>query len=521
MKGSWLGFFTTRRGPVLDQALLWGLFPRRCAWEARPPVVQLNGLRWALCNLLMLGLVSCASPRPYVKPNLEMPSNWGDASIWQSVTPSSTPQNTSSEWWTAFNDPELTRLIQMAMTSSTNLTIAKARVDQARAGLQTANASTLPQLTAGGRVARLEISNARPLTNYNSPNWATVQTDIAPLMSVSYELDLWGRMSGTVEAGKTSFEQSLADFQNVRLVLGADIATNYFNARQADVELDLLSQIIQAQEKSIELANIRYDLGLIAALEKNQLQVNLEANRIQVEQLKRTREQYVHALATLVGQDANSFKLVATSLPRTIFRPALGMPSTLLQRRPDVASAERAVAAANAQIGIAQAAYYPTLTMGSTFGYEATQLANLYYAPSRVWSFGPSLNWPLFDGGRIDAAVAFNEAGYAATVGIYKKAVLTALQEVQDAITGFNTLDEALSKARSATQAAQKIYTLAKDRYEGGLSTSLDLLLAKQALLATQRQETQLVGQRMLVQVFLIKALGGGWEGLKSVETLH
>ena len=491
--------------------------------KSRSPVVCIPRIKTTVCSTLVLAvvsvLVSCASPRAYVSPTLEVPQTWGDANIWQAVTPSAQPLST--DWWTQFNDPVLTQLIQSGLSASTSLTISKSRVDQARAGLQTANASTLPLLSASGRVARLEISGARPLTNYNAPNWATVQTDIAPLMSVSYELDLWGRVSGTVQAGKTALEQSVADFQNIRLVLTTDIATNYFNARQADVELDLLNQIVQAQEKSLEVANIRYDLGLMAALEKNQLEVALQASRIQFQQLKRTREQYAHAIATLIGQDASSFALQVSNAPRTLFRPALGMPSTLLQRRPDVASAERAVANANAQIGIAQAAYYPTITMGSSFGYEATQLSNLYYAPSRVWSFGPSFNLPLFDGGRIDASVAFSEAGYAATVGIYKKAVLTAFQEVQDAITGFNTLDEALVKARLATQGAQKIYTLAKDRYDGGLSTPLDLLLAKQALLTTQRQESQIVGQRILVQVFLIKALGGGWEGLNTVETVH
>ena len=484
---------------------------------AKPPSVS----KWAVVgfvSIVVLGLVSCAAPRPYAQPTLELPQSWGDAGMWQALSVQDVPAN--PEWWVQFNDPALTVLIQKALTSSTTLTIAKARVDQARAGLQTANASTLPQLGASGRVARLQISQYRPLNNYNSPNWSTVQTDIAPLMSASYELDLWGRVSGTVQASKGSFEQSVVDFQNVKLVLTTDIATNYFNARQVDIELGLLKQIVQAQEKSLDVALSRYELGLMAALEKSQIELALDASRIQYEQLRRTREQYVHALATLIGQDANSFVLQEESSPRTLLRPALGMPSTLLLRRPDVASAERAVAVANAQIGIAQAAYYPTITMGSSFGYEATQLANLYYAPSRIWSFGPSFTLPLFDGGRIDASVAFSEAGYAATVAIYKKAVLTAFQEVQDAITGFNTLEEALAKAKAATALSQKIYTLAKDRYEGGLSTSLDFLQAKQALLATQRQETQILAQRMLVQVFLIKALGGGWDGLKSTETL-
>ena len=464
----------------------------------------------------VLALVSCAATRPYDKPPLEVPESWGDASIWQTAKPQDLPS--AQDWWVQFKDTELNRLIQTALSSSTSLAISKARVDQARAGLRTANASTVPQVNASGRSVRLQISQYRPLNNYNAPNWATVQTDIAPLMSVSYELDFWGRVSGTVEAGKTAFEQSAVDFQNVKLVLTTDIATNYFNARQVDIELGLLGDIVSAQEKSVELAKTRYALGLMAALEKNQLEVSLDASRIQYQQLKRTREQYVHAIAVLIGRDANSFALKAENTPRTLLRPALGLPSTLLLRRPDVASAERAVANANAQIGIANAAYYPTITMGSSFGYESTQLSSLYNAPARVWTFGPSFNLPIFDGGRIAASVAFSEAAYAATAAIYKKAVLTAFQEVQDAISGFNTLDEALVEARAGTLAAQKIYSLAKDRYEGGLSTSLDLLQAKQALIASQRQESQIVAQRILVQVFLIKALGGGWEGLKTVE---
>ena len=464
--------------------------------------------------LMLLGLVSCSSPPKYEKVKLDVPAEFRDSNAWKLAKPSD--QQLKQKWWEELGDDDLNSLQERAFKNNPNLKIAVEKVNQSRANFNISNAGLFPQVNATGRLARLEISSARPLTNYNTPNQATVQTDILPQMVASYELDFWGRVSSTVAAGQANLEQSMADFQNVRLILSTDVATYYFNIKQADIEIDLLNQLIRLQEKALLLASERYKLGLNSALEKTQQQIALETTSGQIEQLKRTRGIFEHALATLVGQNATDFKLGVNAIERRALDIPLGIPSVLLERRPDVASAERAVAAANAQIGIAQAAYYPQIVLGGGFGYQATQLANLYYAPSRVWSFGPSLSLPLLDGGRIDANVAFNKSGYAIAVENYKKVVLTAMQEVEDGVSGVLALDKALDQATRASRSALKIFELSQDRYKGGVANALDLALAEQAYVNVKRLETQAMASRLQVQIFLIKAIGGGWRGDKS-----
>ena len=467
-----------------------------------------------LTVLMLAGLASCSSPPKYEKTQLDLPAQFRDSSAWKLAKPSD--QQLKPKWWEEFGDEDLNSLEERALKSSPNLKIAFEKVNQARANFNTANAGLFPQVNATGRLARLEISGARPLTNYNTPNQATVQTDIFPQALASYELDFWGRVSSSVAAGEAGLEQSMADFQNVRLVLSTDLATNYFNLRQADIEIDLLAQLIGLQERAVELAAERFKLGLNSALESSQQQIALDTTRGQIEQLKRTRSVFEHALATLVGENATDFKVDVKLKERRFIDIPLATPSALLERRPDVASAERAVAQANAQIGIAQAAYYPQITLGGGFGYEATRLSNLYYAPSRVWSFGPSFTLPLFDGGRIDANVAFTKASYAIAVESYKKAVLTAMQEVEDGLSGVWALDKALEQAVKASQSAARIFDISKERYKGGVASAYDLALAEQAFVLVKRQETQAFASKLQVQIFLIKATGGGWSGQKS-----
>lgn len=467
-----------------------------------------------LMILMLMGLVSCSSPPKYDKVNLALPGEFKEGGDWKLARPND--QQLKPKWWEDFEDGELNALEERALKNSPNLKIAVEKVNQSRANFNTANSGLFPQFTAAGRLARLEISSARPLTNYNTPNQATVQTDILPQVLASYELDFWGRVSSSVAAGEAGLEQSMADFQNVRLVLTTDVASNYFNLRQADIEIDLLTQLITLQERALDLATERFKLGLNSALESAQQQIALDTTRGQIEQLKRTRSVFEHALGTLVGESASSFSVPPQLLTRRFMDIPVGIPAALLERRPDVASAERAVAQANAQIGVAQAAYFPQITLGGGFGYEATRLSNLYYAPSRIWSFGPSLSLPLFDGGRIDANVAFTKATYAIAVESYKKAVLTAFQEVEDGLSGLAALDKALEQAVRASQSAARIFDLSKERYKGGVASAFDLALSEQALLTVKRQETQAFASKLQVQIFLIKATGGGWKGQRS-----
>jgi len=474
----------------------------------------MNKVGLSVLSALVVGLVSCSSPPKYDKVKLDLPSEFRDTGAWKLANPSD--QALKQAWWEEFKDTDLNAFEERALKNSPNLKIAIEKVNQSRANFNTANAGLFPQFNAAGRLARLEISGARPLTNYNTPNQATVQTDILPQVLASYELDFWGRVSSSVAAGEAGLEQSMADFQNVKLVLSADVATNYFNLRQSDIEIDILSQLVALQEKAVNLAMERFKLGLNSALESQQQEIALSTTRGQLEQLKRSRQVFEHALGTLVGENATDFKVPVKLQERRFIDIPLGIPAALLERRPDVASAERAVAAANAQIGIAQAAYYPQIVLGGGFGYEATRLSNLYYAPSRIWSFGPSLSLPLFDGGRIDANVAFTKAAYSIAVESYKKAVLTAFQEVEDGLSGVRALDKAWVQAAQASQSAARILDISKERYKGGVASSFDMALAEQAFLNVKRQETQAFASKLQVQIFLIKATGGGWSGRKA-----
>jgi NodT family efflux transporter outer membrane factor (OMF) lipoprotein len=297
----------------------------------------------------------------------------------------------------------------------------------------------------------------------------------------------------------------------VRLVLAADIATNYFNLRAIDSELRVLTRSIGLQKRAFEFVNERHELGVATGLDLAQQQALLETTQVQLELMHRQRALFEHAIGTLAGMPAAQF--VLPSEDREWATPAipLGVPSNILERRPDIAAAERAMAAANAQIGVATAAYYPSIMLGTSAGYESRELAMLFEAPSVLWSLGLSAAQTLFDGGRTKANVEFAQAGYAATVASYRRTVLVAMQEVQDGISGLDALRRASEQAGSAVRAARKLLDMTTERYEGGVSAYFDVITAQQSLLVAERQAAQVNGQQLVTTVFLIKALGGDW----------
>jgi NodT family efflux transporter outer membrane factor (OMF) lipoprotein len=331
-------------------------------------------------------------------------------------------------------------------------------------------------------------------------------------LAVSYEVDLAGRVRRTVEGARASAEQAAADLENTRLLLGTDLATAYFNLRAIDIELDVVARSLELQGRSLEFVRTRHDLGAASGLDVAQQQALLDTTRTQLDLLRRQRGPFEHAVATLTGTPAPSFRL-APDLRELVPPPVpLGVPSDVLERRPDVASAERAMAAANAQVGVARAAYYPSITITALGGGESRLFGSLFDAPSLVWSLGASLVQPVFQGGRLDANVEFARANYDATVATYRRVVLTAMQEVEDGITGLASLERADAQARIAVETARRVLELANARYQGGATTYLDVITAQQSLLAAERLAAQLSGQRLLTSVFLIKALGGDWE---------
>lgn len=454
-------------------------------------------------------LSGCAVGPAYVKPTVEVPANWQLESPWRTARPADA--QAKGAWWERFNDADLNALAQKAMQANQTLAAAQARLEQSRALVAVSAASMFPQLSLGTKASELRISANRPLTNYSSPNKTTVQNDFSAILAVNYEADLWGRVQSQVDGATASSEQVAADLENTRLILASDVAVNYFNLRALDIELDVLARSVVLQTASLELANHRRNTGSASGLDVAQQQALLDTTLTQVDIIKRQRAQFEHALATLTGTPAPLFQLpsrVVTLLPPEI---PLAIPSDVLERRPDVAGAERAMAAANAQIGVAKAAFYPTVIFGPTYGNDSTRTASLFNAPSLLWSLGISATQTIFDGGRISANLAFSQAGYEITVANYRRTVLTAMQEVEDGLSGVSSLDRAIAQAQRAVESNRRVLDIAKARYEGGISNYQDLITAQQSQLNSERLATQLLGQRQLASVFLIKALGGDW----------
>lgn len=479
--------------------------PTATAPAVQPPAP--HRLLWVLgCAAL---LSACAAGPRYVKPSVDMPVSWQLQAPWRTARPADA--QAKGPWWERFGDADLNALQAQALKANQTLAAAQARLQQARAVVNQNAASQLPQVSLGTKVSELRISANRPLTNYNAPNWSTLQNDYSMVLSASYEADLWGRVQSLVDGATASAEQVAADLENTRLVLAADVAINYFNLRALDLELDVVRRALALQQSSLALANHRRDAGSASGLDVAQQQALLDTTLTQVDVLQRQRAVLEHALATLTGTPAPSFQLPVRLV--TLKPPAIppGIPSDVLERRPDVASAERAMAAANAQIGVAQAAFYPSVIFGPSFGNDSRKWATVFSAPSVLWSLGVSATQTLFDGGRISANVDFSRAGYDLTVANYRRVVLTAMQEVEDGLSSVNALDRAIAQAQRAVESNRRVMGIAQVRYEGGVSNYQDMITAQQALLNSERLATQLLGQRQLASVSLIKALGGDW----------
>jgi NodT family efflux transporter outer membrane factor (OMF) lipoprotein len=473
---------------------------------------------WPFLLVPLVLLAGCAAGPDYRKPALDMPAAWKLEAPWREGRPDDAAAK--GPWWQKYGDAELDALARKALADSPTLALAGARMAQARAALDAFSSGMFPQLGLNSRNARQKISANRPLNNYNTPSVSTVQNDFVLSLSVSYEADLFGRVQRGIEGARASAEQSQADLENARLLLTADLATAYFNLRATDIEIDVVARSLNLQRRVLELATARHDLGATSGLDLAQQQALVDSTLTQIEILNRQRAQFEHAIATLSGTPAPSFSLA----PRAD-RPAppsipVGIPSDVLERRPDVAAAERAMAAANAQLGVASAAYFPSITLNGAFGEESRNLSSLLSASSILWSFGASLTQPLFDGGRIQANIEGARAGYDASVANYRRVVLNSMQEVQDGISGMAALERAHAQAVTAVESASKVLDLATIRYEGGIATSLDVITAQQSLLTAERQAAQLLGQRLLVSVFLTKALGGDWQPpIKTAQT--
>jgi multidrug efflux system outer membrane protein len=463
--------------------------------------------------LAVMPVAGCAVGPDYHRPPAEVPPSWQPQAPWREAVPSDAVLK--GEWWKLFHDAELDPLMERALSNNQNLRVAAARLDQARAEVTVAESALYPTVGLSASAARAKSSANRPLAEYSEPNQSTVQNDCLFGPTVSYELDLFGRVRREVEGARASAEQAAADFENTRLLLAAQLVSDYFTLRELDAEIDVLRRSLELQRAALGFVTSRHDLGFATGLELAQQQALLEASGAQLELLQVQRAQNEHAIASLVGTPAPNFHLEPALSATAIPQLPVGLPSDLLQRRPDVASAERAMAAANARIGVARAAYFPTLELMPFVpgaGWESNTLSTLFAAPSRLWSVGLSASETLFDAGKTRANVRIAGADYTAAVAAYRQTVLTAMEEVENGITGLSSLDRAATQADASVHSAQTAFDIASDRYKGGVDTYLDVLTAEQTLLSNQRQGVQIHGQQFLTAVYLIKALGGGWD---------
>jgi NodT family efflux transporter outer membrane factor (OMF) lipoprotein len=456
--------------------------------------------------ILMLCFSGCTVGPKYRRPAAEVPPTYKEVGDWKPAQPND--QNLGGNWWEIFHDPQLNALEAQVNVSNQNLKAAEAQYTQARALLRYQRADFFPTINAGASATRNRISNHRPASTVSN---GVTYSDFQIPFELSYQIDVWGRVRRTVEAYRDQAQASAADLAAVNLSMHAQLALDYFQARTLDAEEQLLNSTVSQYEQALELIKSRFAGGIASDVEVQQAETQLETTRAQAIDVGVARAQYEHAVAVLIGKPPASFSLAP--LPLTTPPPVIsvGLPSDLLERRPDIASAERQMAAANAQIGVAKAAYYPNISLGATGGFESSAITTLISGPSVLWSVGPSALFTVFDVGRRRAASDQAIAGYNQTVANYRQTVLTGFQQVEDNVAALRILEHEAQVQDTAVTASQKYLELATTRYEGGVTSSLEVTTAQGAALSDEVTAVNILGRRMVAAVTLVQALGGGW----------
>jgi outer membrane protein, multidrug efflux system len=463
--------------------------------------------------LAALMLAACAAPELH-PPQIDMPSGFkedaaGEAARWKPAQPAEAQAR--GEWWKVFGDSELNKLIDEATAANANLAAAAARVKQARALAGISEADRIPQIGAAfgaqrGRASDVSLglpqgTPVRPVTAWQGK------------LTASYEVDLFGRVANNVSAAQADAAASEATYRSVLLALQADVAQTYFRERALDAELALLNETVRLREENVRINQRRYDLGDLGELDLARAKTELSTTRSDAIALERQRAQLEHALAVLLGKPAAAFSLDSNPLMASTALPGIpaGLPSALLERRPDIAAAQRAMIAANARIGVAKSAMFPALRLTAAGGGESEELSDLFKWSSRSWLLGALMSLPIIDGGRNRAGIARSEAALEESVAAYRQNVLTAFAEVEDNLAGLRTLAGQAQAIDDAVASARRSAQLANTLFEAGRSGYLDVLDAQRNLATVQRNAVQLRGQRATTTVALIRSLGGGW----------
>jgi multidrug efflux system outer membrane protein len=471
--------------------------------------------------LVLLGLVAGCTVGPrYSRPPAPTPAPdaWKTQPPWEQAAPKDAIPK--GEWWKIYNDADLNTFEQQLLQANQSLEAARDRLNQARSLARVATADYFPQLSTDPSAVRERGSGNRPLNGEQPTIINGVVQSVSPYtqsvytipFNINYEPDLFGRVRHNVEAANATLQSTAADLQNVRLVLTAELAADYFSLRELDAEFNVVQESVGYQRKGLDLVNNRHNGGAASGLEVAQQAALLDSTLSQLALVQQSRAQYEHAIAVLLGQSASILAVRVAPLQATPPPVPLGVPSDVLQRRPDISTAERQMAYNNAQVGIARTAFYPNITLSGSGGWQSVELAPLLNAPSLFWSLGADALQPIFEGGRNRANLAAARAAYDQSVANYRQSVLTAFQQVEDGLSNLSTLSQALTTQGAAVEDARRALAIANNRYIGGVTSYLDVITAQTTLLTSERLETQLLGQQMVSSVYLVKALGGGWD---------
>jgi NodT family efflux transporter outer membrane factor (OMF) lipoprotein len=473
----------------------------------------LSGILVLLLGLLLAG---CTVGPKYIKPTVPMtatykeeaPSSFKESDQWQPARPGD--QISRGKWWEIFGDPELNKLEEQIAASNQSLKVAEARFRAARAAIRFNRASQFPTVSTAPSASYVKNSDFSP--NYPSRIQQASKGDFVLPFDLSYELDLWGRVRRSVAAAREEAQATAADYETAKLSLEAELGLDYFELRSADAQKQLLDNTVKAYADNLQLTAGRFKGGVAPRADVAQAQTQLDTTRVQDTDVTVQRAQFEHAIAILIGEPPAQVSLTTAPLNYQPPSTPIGLPSELLQRRPDIAAAERRVAEANQQIGIARAAYFPTVTLGGTAGFAGSQGSNWFGWPSGFWAVGPALAETLFDSGRRRATSESARASYDAAVATYRQTSLTAFQEVEDDVAALRILESETQQQQQAVASSKESLQLFTNRYTGGVDTYLQVITAQTIELANERNAIDILRRRLDASVLLIKALGGGWD---------
>lgn len=457
-------------------------------------------------------LAGCNFAPDYEKPKVAEAPAYKEDGDWKTAQPADAAPR--GDWWTRFGDSRLADLEKRLDASSPSLAQALAAHDQALAAAGIAEAAELPNVSYGAGAQRYQHSKNNALKS--SPN---LYNDFSGQLNFSWEIDLWGRVRNLVSAAQDRAQASDADLANIKLSLESDLAADYLSLQGYDALQDLLDRTVKDDEDALAYTTRRHDGGVAAQVDVDQAQAQLETEKTQATNNRLLRAQLEHAIAVLVGEAPANFSLPPKALEGAPPVVAAGLPSTLLERRPDVAAAERRVAAANADVGVARAAYFPVFDITSLIGLDSSRTNTLLTAPSKTWAFGASATGPLFDAGRTDSLVDQARAVLQQAVASYQQTVLSAYRDVEDNLVALHRLEEEAGTSDTAVNASKRALDQAEIRYKGGIATYLEVITAQNVYLGAQSTSIDIRTRRMTASVRLIQALGGGWDGLPQTAS--